>query len=288
MRWVTFCRSVLYDYLVSNTPSIGYYIDIKIVNRRKIRFTRNIGIAVLLLVLVTSFHPAAITTATAAPTPAASCSAAQQSATWAADQKTVLARLGSLTTLNNKADVLKLAAKGWSIPSHQYVSFENIGVTFGRPVAVPGPPPEPGFPDLVLYKPNPAAKNVIDPNGADFPYTLVGWAYTQAYNFKQIPTAMGPCYPREVWFAHERGIHDFATWGFIPIPPKENFLGQESGYSMPLPFPPGLPHIRFWDIHIWKDGTAPGVPSISIQRTTALGTIPGINPPGAFFYPPKA
>lgn len=255
--------------------------------RSLVRHAIPLGAAVALATgLLVSQHASEAAAAASAASAGATCTAAQQTATWAADQKTVLAKLGKLTTLNNEADVLKLAALGWNVPGHQWVSFENIGVAFGRVAAVAGGAPTPGTPDLVMYAPNPKAKNVTDPNGADFPYTLMGWAYTQGYNYKQAPTVMGACYPRSIWFVHERGIHDFATWGFVPVPPKESFLGQASGDTMPLPFPPGLPHIRFWDAHVWMDGTSPGVPSIGIQRPVKLGKVAGINPPGAFFYPP--
>ena len=215
----------------------------------------------------------------------APCTPQERQSALAEDQRLVLQHVGSLSTLRDVVDVASLAARGWSFPPHMWVSFKGIGVAIVRPEILTGLPSQAGLPPLLLYRPNPAASNVTDPYGADFPYTLVGWAYGGPYDYHQFPTTAGRCYERGDWMVHERGIHDLATWGFVPAPPQEQWHGQHPGNELLLPLPPGYPHSRLWSLHVWLNRDT-GVPSVSIMQDDA-GTIPGVDPGVgiAFFYP---
>lgn len=228
---------------------------------------------------------------------AGGCTAQQRHAALAEEQRLVLQQVGSLSTLRNPADVVALAQRGWSILSHQWVSFRGVGVAVARTDAagllVPGLPPHShhvitapraGLPALLLYKPNPTAADATDPYGPDFPYKLVGWAYAAPYDYNRHATMAGRCYTRSDWPVHERGIHDFKTWGFVPMPPPEQFHGQARGNEPFVPIPPGLPHPRVWSLHVWLNRDT-GVPSLSILNPH--DSIPGIDPQVdiAFFYP---
>ena len=223
-----------------------------------------------------------------------SCSVSQRQRAFSADQRSVLRRVGDLTTLHGVADLARLASIGYSIPPHQFVSFRGMGVAFLDPTTLasllPGQDPEPWHPALLLYRPGPKAKDATDPRGPDFPYTLAGWAYIDfSYRWAQAPTSV-PCLARSDWFVHERGIHPFADGGFIAVPPTENFHGQADRTDPPPPFVAsqpgraGVPHPRAWDTHIWLDGGAVPMPSMLNPGTL----IPGIDPQVgvAFFYPP--
>lgn len=212
----------------------------------------------------------------------AACTAQERQRALAEDQRLVLQHVGSLATLNNLIDVAALAAQGWSVPPHMWVSTEGMGVAIARPEALTGLPSQAGWPPLLLYRPNPDAVTVTDPYGPDFPYTLVGWAYGGAYDYRQYPTTAGPCYGRSDWIVHERGIHPLDTWGFVPVPPQEQWHGQDPGNEPFLPVPPGIPHPRFWSLHVWLNRDS-GVPSVSMMRPGIPGIDPGVGT--AFFYP---
>jgi hypothetical protein len=96
------------------------------------------------------------------------------------------------------------------------------------------------------------------------------------------------CVPRREWFVHERSIHPFDTGSNHGVPPEESFQGEADGADSPNPGvdgPVGLPHSRFWDLHVWLD-EHDGVPNLSMLNTGEL--IPGIDPKVGqdFFYPP--
>ena len=231
----------------------------------------------------------AITVVAAAPnrlsaSEAAPCTPQERQSALAEDQRLVLQHVGSLSTLRDMVDVASLAARGWIVPPHMWVSVKGMGVGIARPEVLAGLPSLAGFPPLLLYRPNPAASNVADPYGADFPYTLVGWAYGAAYDYRQFPTTAGRCYERRDWIVHERGVHDLATWGFVPAPPREQWHGQDPGNELLL-LPLGIPHSRLWALHVWLNRDT-GVPNVSMMQDAA-GTIPGIDPGVgiAFFYP---
>lgn len=238
----------------------------------------------------------ALMVAAAAPnrllaTEAGACTAHERQSALAEDQRLVLQHVGSLSTLRDLVDVASLAARGWSVPPHMWVSLEGMGVGIARPEAVPevvtglpstGLPSQAGLPPLLLYRPNPDAVSVTDPYGPDFPYTLVGWAYGGAYDYRQYPTTAGPCYGRPDWLVHERGIHPLATWGFVPVPPQEQWHGQDPGNEPLLPLPPGLPHSRLWSLHVWLNRDT-GVPSVSMMQPGIPGIDPGVGT--SFFYP---
>jgi hypothetical protein len=236
----------------------------------------------------------AITAVAAAPKSlsageAALCTPEERQSALAEDQRRVLQHVGSLSTLRDMVDVVSLAGRGWSVLPHMWVSFKGIGVAIARPEVLPelltGLPSLATLPPLLIYRPSPAASNVTDPYGADFPYTLVGWAYGAAYDYRQFPTTAGRCYERRDWMVHERGIHDLATWTFVPVPPQEQWHGQEPGNEPLLPLPPGLPHPRLWSLHVWLNQDT-GVPNVSMLHDEA-GTIPGVDPGVgiAFFHP---
>jgi hypothetical protein len=226
---------------------------------------------------------------------AGACTAPERREALAEDQRLVLRRVGSLATLRGPADVVALAQRGWSVLGHQWVSVRGIGVaiarTDGAGLLVPGlpsqaipSPPRGGPPFLLVYQPSRAAADVTDPYGPDFPYELAGWSYAAPYDHDHHPTTAGACYTRSDWLVHERGIHEFTTWGMVPVPPAEGVHGQDRGNEPFAPVPPGLPHPRLWTLHVWLDRDA-GVPSVSILDPHH--STPGIDPHigVAFFYP---
>lgn len=227
---------------------------------------------------------------------AGGCTALQRQEALAEDQRLVLQQVGDLSTLRNPADVVALAQRGWNFLPHQWVSFKGIGWVVGRTdgvagLLVPGLPahhgiaaPQAGLPALLAYPPGPTAVDVTDSYGPDFPYELVGWAYGAPYDYDNYPPTAGRCYVRSDWAVHERGIHDLATWGFVPVPPAEQFHGQARGDEPVVPIPPGLPHPRLWTLHVWLNRDT-GVPSVSLLNPHR--SIPGIDPQigNSFFYP---
>lgn len=228
------------------------------------------------------------------------CTGQQRHAALAEDQRRVLQQVGSLAMLRDPADVVALAQRGWSVLPHQWVSFRGIGLgiarTDGLGALVPGLPPhshqvvtapQAGRPTLLVYVPSPTTADATDPYGPDFPYELVGWAYAAPYDYNRYPTTAGRCYARSDWPVHERGVHDFKTWGFVPVPPSEQFHGQARGNEPFIPVPPGLPHPRLWSLHVWLNRDT-GVPSVAILNPHH--SIPGIDPQSgvSFFYPDTA
>jgi hypothetical protein len=231
-------------------------------------------------------------TAVAAPP---GCTAQQRRDALVEDQRLVLRQVGDLTTLRTPADVVSLAQRGWGVLPHQWVSFGGMGMAVARhdtlAAAVPGAPsatvltaPRPGLPLLLLYRPSPSAADVTDPDGPDFPYELAGWAYGAPYDHDRVPITAGACYTRGDWFVHERGIHDATTWRMVPVPPVERFHGEDAGDEPFAPAPPGIPHRRLWDLHVWL--RAGGVPEVSILDPDR--PIPGVDPGlGVSFFHPE-
>jgi hypothetical protein len=227
----------------------------------------------------------------------AGCTPQQRRDALAEDQRLVLGQVGPLTTLRTPADLVSLAQRGWGVLPHQWVSFAGMGMAIARPdslgAAAPGVPsgsvltsPRPGLPLLLLYRPSPTAADVTDPHGPDFPYQLVGWAYGAPYDPDHAPTTAGPCSTGSDWFVHERGIHDAVTWRMVPMPPAERFHGQDPGDEPLPPNPPGIPHRRLWDLHVWLNRDT-GIPSVSILDPD--GAIPGVDPGvGVSFFHPDA
>lgn len=211
------------------------------------------------------------------------CTTSERRRALAADQRLVLDRVGDLRTLDDPTDLTALAELGWNVLPHGYNSFRGIGMAVLRGEELARPEPLPGRPELLLYRPDPGASNVTDPFGADFPYELAGWGYLGSYDLANPPTGAGPCFTRSDWFVHERGIHDLQTLGFVPVPPNEDFHGQDPGNEPFVPMTAGVPHPRFWDMHVWLG--AAGVPTVSMLNP---GTpIPGIDPHvGSWFFHP--
>jgi uncharacterized repeat protein (TIGR01451 family) len=205
----------------------------------------------------------------------------------------VLALVGEdLRTLENEAELARLAAIGYGVYPHQQVSLEGMGwpildslapqdPTGGRPVS--------GRPTLLLYEPTPPAPplTATEPrDGFDFPYHLAGWAYLFPYEFAQHPTVGGDsepflsCLERKDWFVHERGVHPFDDGGMEPLPPDEDYHGTAPGGpgTEPTPESPGdLSHGRAWDTHVWLDrADVEKVPIVSILNPGE--PIPGVDP----------
>jgi hypothetical protein len=226
---------------------------------------------------------------------AGACTAPERRAALAEDQRQVLERVGSLSTLRGPKDVVALAQRGWSVLPHQWVSVRGMGVAIGRAdgagMLVPGLPsraipstPPGGPPFLLMYRPSPAAADVTDPYGPDFPYELAAWAYAAPYDHDHHPTTAGACFTRSDWWVHERGIHDFLTWGMVPVPPAERVHGQDPGNEPFAPDPPGVPHPRLWTLHVWLDRDA-GAPSVAV--VDPHHSTPGIDPHiGVAFFSP--
>lgn len=221
------------------------------------------------------------------------CTEEEREIAFRQDQEMVLERIGALTTLNDLHDVQKLALAGWAGLPHAWVSMEGVGITFARQdraaTFFPShnsnsvPDPVPGMPDLLFYTPVDESVDATDPAHPDFPYEFVGWAYLDDYNFNQHPTSAGPCFSRDQWTVHEQGVHPFDDWTFVPVPPRENFRGEVEAYKPFFTLEPGVPHIRAWDIHVWKDGTTEGYPSTEAQHPNRY--IPGVDPHiGEWFY----
>ena len=213
----------------------------------------------------------------------ARCSRAERRQALAREQRLVLARLGPLTTLRNEADQALLAARGYQIPAHGYTSLGGMGVTL-TPADFLVNPLAPGNPDLLFYEPDPAASDVSDPSGADFPYRLRGWGYITWYDYNQHPTSLSRCLVRDDWFVHERGVHTL-DGGMEARPPQEDVHGTAPGndFAVPSPLNPGVPHPRWWDIHFWLDER---VPAVSLLNPGS--PIRGVDPHLGewFFYPP--
>ncbi|MEV3991078.1 hypothetical protein AB0J57_19420 [Streptomyces sp. NPDC049837] len=229
------------------------------------------------------------------------CTHEQRQAALREDQRRVLELIGEEhRVLNNSEELRELgrprlaSQTAYNFLDHRFASARNMGVGIVDTLEpVEGAVVEPGRPDVLLYAPDPRAENVIDPDGPDFPYTLVGWAYAPSgYSYADWPQAL-PCIERADWFVHERSIHPADTWQNIPAPPRfgEAFPGAEPNElpilpdeCTPAPCPPGLQHPRIWDIHFWLGSG--GVPSLSILKPgrPIRGWDPEVG--RGFFYPP--
>lgn len=223
-----------------------------------------------------------------------SCGYVERLRALAAEQRRVLDLVGDLRVLRNQADVDRLAVPNpetgtvYSLLPHMYDSMKGSGFTVVN-VGMGGP----GKPILLLYRPNRTAANVLDPFGADFPYTLVGWGYVSPYVPGQPPVFADDaglrCLVYKDWLVHERSVHPSDTWQNIVVPPAEQFHGQAAGETPPTAeecnCPVALNHGRFWDVHLWLTGTP--VPSVSMLNPGK--PIPGFDPvPGVgFFYPER-
>lgn len=248
------------------------------------------------------------------PDRAAPCTPAEREADLRDEQAIILdmvSRYGpgdgqDLVTLGGVEDLAALAAGDpesgtrYSFQDHAFVSFRDMGMAIVNTGDNGADPLDPerrtrGKPDLLLYAPNPAAA-ATDPYGPDFPYKLVGWAYSPlTYDYWNAPTFLGECIVREDWFVHERGIHPADTWGMVAVPPEdEQFKGEDAGQNPILPIecdadgtlavelcPAGAQHTRIWDIHFWVGKRAA---SVSLLSPSPLS---GIDPDigTAFFYP---
>ncbi|MGO1052194.1 hypothetical protein [Crossiella sp. CA198] len=226
-------------------------------------------------VLFAALLPALPASATSTPAPPVSCTEEERAADLVRERDRVLPALEQVRTVRNWAQLGLLAATGWGALGHGFVSFKGAGVAIARtdsplsgshvviPLPVGSKPLLPlTMPDLVFYAPNPESGTVTHPHSPDFPYTLVGWGYWDLYNLERHPTGRGPlCLTRRDWHVHERGIHDFATFGFVPVPPRESFQGESSGAELVPPLEllrnPGIVHKRAWNTHLWltPDGT---------------------------------
>lgn len=240
--------------------------------------------------------------ATGEPAHPNGCTVPERSAALGAEQAEVEDRLSEHLILRDEADLAALAAdretgKAYTLVDHLFASAGGAGIgivdTLGTPVTA-------GMPDVLLYAPRPGTKEeeAIDPLGPDWPYRLVGWAYTPfSYDFEGRPKALdgrdARCITAADWFVHERSIHPADTWQNVAAPPKEEaFHGANDNQQVPIPpdecvpspCPPGLQHPRVWDIHFWRDGAGDGVASVSILSPEEIpGWDPGVGV--AFFYP---
>ena len=99
------------------------------------------------------------------------------------------------------------------------------------------------------------------------------------YDPTQIPTLEG--FPEDVFFVHEAGYHR-PDGGFTPFPPVEEHHGSEP-QGLPPVSTEGIPHPRFWDVHIFLDPNG-GIPRTGI--TSPFDSIPGFpSDDAAFFFP---
>lgn len=256
--------------------------------------------AVMLAAIGTVTAPLARPAVAQPASPRGVCTAQDRQAALSNERQRVLDYLGDLTTMRNPLDAARLALKGWGALPHGFISFAGNGMPVGRldapltetPLLVPlvgEPVIRTDMPDLLFYRPT-TTVNVSDPFFADFPYTLLGWAYIDVYSLEHDPTRRGPdCLERSDWFVHERGIHDLPFLGFFPVPPRERFQGEASGRDLIPPLVlllhPGLPHPRSWVTHLWLNPDATLTPSFANPHVS----VPGADPHFGqwFFYPPS-
>lgn len=234
------------------------------------------------------------------------CGEAEREAFLRQEQRAVLNLVAEYRVLESSEDLQGLgtpdpaAQTAYNFLDHRFASAFRMGIGIvdtWEPVE--GGAVEPGRPDVLFYAPDPDAENVVDPEGPDFPYTLVGWAYTPGtYHYATLPEL--PCMGRADWFVHERSVHPYDTWQNVPAPPlppleEEDWQGQTDN-AQPIPptacvvdgrrtlCPPGIHHPRIWDIHFWL-GTG-GRATVSLLRPRR--PIPGWDPDigVSFFHPP--
>jgi hypothetical protein len=234
-----------------------------------------------------------------AATAPAACTQAQSVAALKYEQARILQELAPFRVLENPEKLAALAfpnavtGVSYSILTHMYDPLGGMGFTVASLQGLSGGQPVAGQPTLLLYRPNPAARDVTDPSKPAFPYTLVGWGYTAPYDPGHTPTfGSDPglkCIRPSQWLVHERGVHPGNTWQFMPLPPKESWHGQAAGQTIPTAAEChcviGMTHPRVWDLHIFLGSN--GIPTVSMFNP---GTpIPGFNVGGgvAFFYPAR-
>jgi hypothetical protein len=198
-----------------------------------------------------------------------------------ADQQTVVATFGGLTTPE------QIAGAGY-VPSHGYKCFKGMGVAFVLPdvrTLTGGHSPQLGRPDLLFFSPNPGAseEDAKEPLFPDPPYTLIGWAY--AFEFNPAVHPRWQCMPFDSWFVHEAGWH-LPNGGFIPTPPSESTPGSQVATPPLGQLPPigGVWHPRLWDLHIWRNGNQ--VPALDIFSHTGEPAVGDGFPAGSFFRLP--
>jgi quercetin dioxygenase-like cupin family protein len=215
------------------------------------------------------------------------CGDAKQNATLGGEQSAVLASLGELTTLRSRADLGRLAGRGWSFRPNQFTSIEGIGVT----VANPEPFLAPGAPNLLFYAPAGGAESATDLRAPDFPYELAGWGYEVPFAPFHFPGFLA-CVGEGEWHVHERGIDSLDSGRTTIMAPAENVIGGAGGSladAPPMRPVVGYPHPRTWAVHFWRDPS--GVPRSAILDPTSPA--PGVDPgEGSNFYfleePPTA
>jgi quercetin dioxygenase-like cupin family protein len=200
------------------------------------------------------------------------------------EQEAVLSRVGSFKVLRNQADLLSLGQQlNYVLLLHWFTSFRGIGLTILDPFDTP----RAGVPNLLFYSPSKKAKDATDPNGPDFPYTLVGWGYGMPYDPGRLPNVL-PCLGLKDWMIHERGVHPYATGGMHVMPPTETYYGESLGsFVDPPAMDPaiGFPHPRSWTVHFWlEDGDTP-VSAIVDPHNPPAGLNAGV---GSSFYFPEA
>lgn len=219
------------------------------------------------------------------------CGFIERQRTLAVEQRRILKLVGDLRVLRNEADLARLAeprdGTKFYIYSHMFASMRGMGFT-----VVNGGETGPGKPALLLYRPSSKAKNVIEPNGPDFPYELVGWGYASPYTpgiIPNYPTDPGlRCVMDKEWLVHERSVHPFDTWQNIPVPPVEDYHGQAAGNTPPTadectPACVGAGHPRLWDIHLWLGSWGTATVSLLYPGKAIPGFDPGVGT--GFFYP---
>jgi hypothetical protein len=222
----------------------------------------------------------------------AQCTPSQRRDTLAVEQSRVLKLLSGFRVLRNKKDLDRLAVPDtktgtvYALLPHMFDSMKGIGITIVN-VGVNGP----GKPSLLFYLPDPHAKNVLDPFGADYPYRLVGWGYVQPYTPGQAPAFPGDpglrCVVAHDSFVHERSVHPADTWQNIPVVTTEQYHGQDAAPTAPSAAEcncvVGLNHGRFWDTHFFLTGDR--TPKVSMlnpgKPIRGFDAHPGVG----FFYP---
>lgn len=264
-------------------------VEIEVFSMKAI--TRVVGLAALTTLALTLC--AAPTEATpGVRVPQDRCTAAERTASLAADQQRVLAYLGHLRTVNSMADVAELATLGggYGSEAHGWVQYQGIGVVLlsrsegarmvGENIAgvtagmIKRDEVTSGRPFGLLYRArNRSAADVGDPFTPKFPYDLVGWIYSGVYTPGVTPTENGLCLFRGDWGLHERGVHALPDFHMVHQMPAEPYLGADPG-SLPLaiPNPLGLAHPRIWDTHVWID---PKGPTPMVDALDPVEVVPG-------------
>jgi hypothetical protein len=265
---------------------------------RLARLSRTVAVVLGLFAVTVSAAPATALPQQAAPASKAGvgapCTKLERMVSLAVEQRRVLKLVGEFRVLRNQNDLERLSQPNpktgtqFAFLSHMFASMKGNGIAIVN-IGEHGP----GKPAFITYRPNPKAKDVLDPFGPDFPYTLAGWGYVAPYQPGQPPSWPDDpglrCLAGSDWFVHERSAHPADTWQNIPVPPEEEFLGQVPGSEPPTAeecqCEVAISHGRFWDIHFWLRGASP-FPSISIFNHGR--PIPGFDPVlGLGFFHPE-